>query len=363
MNKFSILILIFYFLFFQESYAFQKSSNNHQNIKIGLLITDETSVEAQNAAEMAIELANKKITKNGKKFELITKSMEGPWGTGSKEAVNLVFNDNVWAILGSHDGRNAHLVEQVIAKTRVVFVSAWASDPTLSQANVPWFFNMIPNDNQQAKALIDDIYVKKSMAKIAIFSENNYDANLEADSFLMDLKTFNKPKPVHLTYKPSTQNFNHFIQIIKKENINGIVLFGNSSTSWRIIEQLRAKQLNTPIFSTPHLLGGSDLDQKNSPVDKNIFVSTSGNWLKNIELSFQNNYKKKYGNMPSAIATYAFDGMNILISAIQSSGYNREKLHAILPKTNQLGATGSIQFDEKGNRLQGTYLIDISIKN
>lgn len=67
--------------------------------------------------------------------------------------------------------------------------------------------------------------------------------------------------------------------------------------------------------------------------------------------------------MPSAIASYAFDGMNILISAIQSSGYNREKLLAILPKTDQLGATGSIQFDKKGNRLQGTYLIDISSKN
>jgi ABC-type branched-subunit amino acid transport system substrate-binding protein len=363
MNKNSVLILVFFLLFFQESYAFQKSSVDQESLKIGLLITDETSVEAQNAAQMAIELANKKITKNGKKFELITKSMEGPWGTGSKEAVNMVFNDNVWAILGSHDGRNAHLVEQVIAKTRVVFVSAWASDPTLSQAYVPWFFNVVPNDIQQAKALIDEIYTKKNMAKIAVFSEENYDANLEAESFLKELKAANKPKPIHLTYKTSTQNFDHFIQIVKKENVKGIVLFGNAATSWRVIEQFREKQLSIPIFSTPKLLGSSDLDQKTLTEQRNIFISTSGNWLENKELSFQNNYKKKYGNMPSAIAAYAFDGMNILISAIQSSGYNREKLLAILPKTDQLGATGSIQFDKKGNRLQGTYLIDISSKN
>ena len=46
--------------------------------------------------------------------------------------------------MGSHDGRNAHLVEQVATKSQVVFLSAWASDPTLSQAFVPWFFSCVP---------------------------------------------------------------------------------------------------------------------------------------------------------------------------------------------------------------------------
>ena len=85
--------------------------------------------------------------------------MEGPWGTGSKQAVNLVFDEEVVAMLGSHDGRNAHLVEQVSAKSRVVFLSAWSGDPTLAQAFVPWFFNCVPNDLQQADVLIEEIYI------------------------------------------------------------------------------------------------------------------------------------------------------------------------------------------------------------
>ncbi len=83
--------------------------------------------------------------------------MEGPWGTGSKQAVELIFDEEVWAILGSHDGRNAHLVEQVSAKSRVVFMSAWSGDPTLSQAFVPWFFNCVFNDLQVSDVLIDEI--------------------------------------------------------------------------------------------------------------------------------------------------------------------------------------------------------------
>ena len=86
----------------------------------------------------------------GYTFELLTRSMAGSWGTGSKKAVDLIFEEDVWTILGSHNGRNAHLVEQVTAKSQIVFLSVWATDPTLSQAYVPGYFSCVPNDLQQA---------------------------------------------------------------------------------------------------------------------------------------------------------------------------------------------------------------------
>ncbi len=144
--------------------------NAKNTIKIGLLIQNETSVAAKNGAELAILNANSKDDK-GIMFELVVKSMEGPWGTGSKQAVNLVFDEEVVAMLGSHDGRNAHLVEQVSAKSRVVFLSAWSGDPTLSQAFVPWFFNCVPNDFQQADALFEEICNKRKITKIAVVSD------------------------------------------------------------------------------------------------------------------------------------------------------------------------------------------------
>jgi len=131
------IVILFSLLSFWESYAQKAESSSDNFIKIGLLVTDAESEAAQNAAALAISEANKE--EGLKDYQLVVRSMEGPWGTGSKQAVNLVFNEHVWAILGSHDGRNAHLVEQVIAKTHVVFLSAWASDPTLYQAFVPWF--------------------------------------------------------------------------------------------------------------------------------------------------------------------------------------------------------------------------------
>jgi len=69
------------------------------------------------------------------------------------------------ALFGSHDSRNAHLVEQAATKSQVVFVSAWSGDPTLSQAFVPWFFNCVPNDYQQVASLIEEIYYKRNSIK------------------------------------------------------------------------------------------------------------------------------------------------------------------------------------------------------
>jgi len=77
---------------------------------------------------MAIRKANEQGGYRNKPFQLVVRSMEGPWGTGSNQAVSLIFEDNVCALMSSGDGRNGHLIEQVAAKTRIVYLSSWASD-------------------------------------------------------------------------------------------------------------------------------------------------------------------------------------------------------------------------------------------
>ena len=131
--------------------------------KIGLLIPEQGALAAKHGAELAIREANEKRGNAGNLFDLVVRSTEGPWGAGSKESVGLVFDDEVIAIIGSLDGRNAHLAEQVAAKTRILFLSAWAGDMTLSQAFVPWYFRCVPNDRQQATALIREIYEKRKI--------------------------------------------------------------------------------------------------------------------------------------------------------------------------------------------------------
>jgi branched-chain amino acid transport system substrate-binding protein len=337
----------------------QNPAKADKTIKIGLLISDNKSVAAKNGAEMAIRKANEKGGYHGYPFELIVRSMEGPWGTGAKEAVNMIFDEGVVALLGSHDGRNAHLVEQVTTKARVVFLSAWASDPTLSQAFVPWYFSCVPNDLQQASALIEEIYERRKIVNVVAVSDDSYDSNSALKSFVKKVKIAGKADPLQLNYNGTDKNFDKLLNQISKSDVNGVVLFGQVSSVKRIILQMRQQKMNLPVFCTLSILNENELSDQELKTFENVVMVTSGHWFVSKNTSFRDEFQKIYGYPPGAVASYAFDGMYLIIEAIKNAGLDRENIQKALSKIRYEGVTGSIQFDEKGNRSGTVGLMEI----
>ena len=360
MTKKVFIIIIICVISVWNSRAQQVEAKAEKTIKIGLLISNDESVAARNGAEMAIIKANEKEGPDGRHFQLVVRSMEGPWGTGSKEAVNLVFNEKVWAIIGSHDGRNAHLVEQVIAKTHIVFLSAWATDPTLYQAFVPWFFSVVPNDLQQADALIEEIVHKQKRNKIVTISDKSYDSDLALKSFLETIKKTSKVEPMQLTYDSSDKNFGDLLDKVNKNDTDCIVLFGQPPASLNFIQQLRQKGMDQPVFGNLSLLSEDLSGNKDFEKYDNVTIVSFGNWISSGNLSFANSYKEKYGKIPGAVSAYAFEGTNLIIEAIKQSGFDREKIQETMSKIQYKGITGSIQFDDKGIRTGAAELIEIN---
>lgn len=328
-------------------------------IKIGLLIPENSSMAARRGAELAIRIANEKGGFNGKPYRLVVRSMEGPWGTGSKEAVNLIFEENVCAIMGSHDGRNAHLVEQVTTKARIVFLSSWTSDPTLSQAFVPWYFSCVPNDLQQADAFIEEIYNKRKFAKIIAVSDNDYDSKLAMESFVKRTKTAGKPGPLELFYDNSTQDFSGLADQITKADVRCIILFGKPAASLRLIKLMSQKKMNQTIFGSLSLMDEDAIPDQDQRYLENIVLVASGNPLDSKELIFREEFKRIYGKLPGAVASYSFDGMNMLIEAIKNAGTDREEIQKTLAKLHLEGVTGPIRFDDKGKRMGTVGLMEI----
>ena len=117
--------------------------------------------------------------------------------------------------------------------------------------------------------------------------------------------------------------------------------------------------MNQPVFGVLSVLGEDEFNDVELVHFNNVTLVTSGNWLGSKDLSFQNEFQKKYGKMPDAVAAYAYDGMNLIIEAVKHSGLDREKIQEAMSKTHYKGVTGSIQFDEKGNRMGPFELIEI----
>jgi ABC-type branched-subunit amino acid transport system substrate-binding protein len=277
--------------------------------------------------------------------------MEGPWGTGSNQAVSLIFEDNVCALMSSGDGRNGHLIEQVAAKTRIVYLSSWASDPTLAEAFVPWYFSCAPTDIQQADALIEEIYDKRKLTKIVAVSGNDYDSKLALENFVKQTKLEGKTDPLQLFYDNNNKDFKSLIDQINNTDIRAIVMFGKPAASIKLINEFRKRKMIQPLFGSLSLLDENDISDQDMKSYENVVFVSSVNLSGSNGLSFREEFQKNYAKVPGAVAAYSFDGINLLIEAIKNAGTERREIQNYLSKIHYIGVTGSIQFDDKGKRI------------
>lgn len=351
----TVAALFILFVFPALHFSFDKVPGDNgkagENIKIGLLIPDSKSLAAIQGAELAVRDANKKGGFKGRNFELVVKTMEGPWGTGSKMAVDLIFEDKVWAILGSHDGRNAHLVEQACTKSRVVFVSSWSSDPTLSQAFVPWFFNCVPNDNQQCNSLIEEIYKTRKISNVCVIADNDYDSKKTLESFLRLIKSRALTDPLQITFDSTGTDIDKVFSKVNKSGCKAIVIFCQPSVSATLLKILRRNRPELAVFTSIASLNEDILE----PVELktfNSYVSVPDYARTDLQKSeFRKEFMKTYNRLPGAVACFAYDGMVVLTEAIKKTGSSEpEVLRKAVYDMHLAGTTGMLLFDEKGNR-------------
>ena len=83
---------------------------------------------------------------------LEVRSENGQWGTVGNDAVVLVCNRHVDAIITPSDGAASHLILQVSGRTRVP-VASLCSDSSVTEAGVFWAVRVVPRTDQEAKAL------------------------------------------------------------------------------------------------------------------------------------------------------------------------------------------------------------------
>jgi branched-chain amino acid transport system substrate-binding protein len=80
-------------------------------------------------------------------------------------------------------------------------------------------------------------------------------------------------------------------------------------------------------------------------------------------VAFQTNYYKKFGMEPNVFAAHAFDGMNLIISAIEKVGLNRVLIRDVLTDLKTFngydGVTGKINFDGSWNNIRPIFLAKV----
>lgn len=329
MLLFSLIFLL------QQSFA-------ADTIRLGLLIQDKQSLAARQGAELAIREANRS-SKSGKYFALEVRDMEGPWGTGAKESVSLVFDDEVWAVIGCVDGRNSHLAEQVSAKTRVPFISAWSGDPTLGQAFIPWFFSVVPNDEQTAELILKEIE-KNGNNSTLIVSHDDYDSEMAASSFIKKTAARKTKAPGKITY----QNAGKELPLIAQKSAgNEVIFFGPAADLALLLDN---KEDFKAVYAPLLLMAENYPEALINENFSEVILSDPSNARSEKFRTFSASFRKAYNKNPGPVAAYSYDAVNLMIEGINQSLGDRTLLFRKISALKFHGATGEISFDERGNR-------------
>ncbi|MCP3929612.1 MAG: amino acid ABC transporter substrate-binding protein [Bacteroidetes bacterium] len=334
-----------------------KNLPTENTVNIGLLIPqpkekDPLSLAAYQGAKLAIDQANAKGGFNGRSFELKVQSCDGPWGAGIKAGTKLVYEDEVWAILGSLDGRNAHLAEQVITKSHIVLLCSRSSDPTLSRINIPWFFRIVPDDRQQATILVREIFKVRNLKNVATIAPDDYDGKMAVEAFVKTAKNAGYSVDNQLYFKPQGNDIENLITQLKKTKTKNIILFGTYSFDDKIVRKIKQIGSEMTLFSNLSFNADNKLPShfKNGESCQNC-IFPDFNKIPGAN-SFHKSFQQSYRNSPNITAAFAYDGMNLIIKAIKKAGLDKEQIRDTIKNINSKEfVSGEIRFDSSGNRI------------
>jgi len=306
-------------------------------------------------AQMSVEEANARGGYQGKPFALKVHDDLPLWGASSMEIVKMLFAQHVWGMLGSVDAASTHIALRVSLKIQLPIIDTATTDPTVTETRVPWLLHNFPDDRQQGYALADYIFNQLKLKRVGILRVNDRYGRRGDEEFINDARRMGYQPLVVVKYATDAKDFSERLQTLKRLGIDGLVLWGDAPQAGLILRQMRALGMNQPVFGSSRVAYPEVV--KIAGPAANGFVAISAidparqdpRWL-----GFRRRYLERFHTEPDAYASYAYDGMSMLIAAIQKAGLNRARIMDALrdyEMKRYQGVSGTAFFDYTLNNI------------
>jgi ABC-type branched-subunit amino acid transport system substrate-binding protein len=292
-------------------------------------------------------------------FELVVVNDNGLWGSSGNEITKMAYRDEVWGILGTIDGANSHIAIRVALKAEVVMINTGDTDPTFIETNIPWTLRVIGDDRQQAYLLIDYLYRKMHYNKVGIIRASNRYGRFGVREVRDGSRRLGHPIPIEMAYKVGSDDFSLELGRLKEAGVDAVVHWGDARECGFILNQMRAMGMSQPYFGCDRCATDEFLKVAGANAEGAMFGFSWNPDRQDVKLArFRQAYRTRFGMEPETYAAHAYDGMNMMIWAIEAAGLNRAKIRdvlAYLPRP-WPGVTGDIVLSAALDDVADTFL-------
>ncbi len=320
-------------------------------------------IQMKQGAQMAVDEANERGGYKGTPYKMMVHNDVGLWGAAANEVVKMD-DEGVWAWLGSIDDIVSHVAIRATLKLEIPMVCAGDPDPTFTETNIPWVTRVIPDDRQSGYALANRIYNIDHHKRVAVIRANNRYGRVGIAHFNKTATRLGFPIVIEERFVDGAIGFKDEIARMKKSKPDAIVMWGNPKELGLILKELRKEGMNQQVYCCDRVVNpiflqtAGDLANGITATCQYNPVSSDPKWI-----SFKTNYRKRYGMDPDVFAVHAYDGMTLIIKAIEKAGLNRALIRDVLTdlKTfqNYNGASGKVVFDATYNNVRPIYMVNI----
>jgi len=298
-------------------------------------------------ARLAIEEANAQggYLKRGIPFELAISNDNGLWGASGNEIIKMAYKDHVWAILGTIDGANSHIAIRVALKAEIVIMNSGDTDPTFIETNIPWVFRCIGDDRQQGYLLVDYMYRKLGLKRVGVIRSSNRYGRFGVREIRDGSRRLKHPIALEMAYKLGIDDFSLHLERLKQADVEAIVHWGDAVEGAKILNQMRAMGMKQPFYACDRCLSDEFIQIAGKNAEGVICTSP---WDPTRDdpsyQAFRERFHKRFGSEPETYAAHGYDGMSMLIRAVQVAGLNRAKIRDVLAYRTKpwKGVTGDI---------------------
>jgi len=308
------------------------------------------------AAILAVDEANRDGGYRGRPFRLIGAWSANPWGSGIKDVTRLVYDEGVWAILGGPDGPSAHLVEQVISKARLPYISPVSTDKSTNLVNVPWIFSCAPADHLLAPLLAEAIATKAG--SFVLISCTDHDSRVTAAELLAAMTRLKAGPTRRLDFLPGAVDFAAQIRSVRESSPSAVVVIAGPRDSGRFLAALRREGVGLPVFGGPTMGQGAFLETAGRAAERAVFpLLWDSQHAGERAQPFVRHFRQRFATEPDYAAAYTYDAANLLIAAVRQAGLNRPRIaDAVRGLSGWLGVTGAITWDPTGQNHRAVIL-------
>ncbi|WP_440312346.1 ABC transporter substrate-binding protein [Leucobacter chromiireducens] len=278
---------------------------------------------------------------------------EGKPANGPVIAQEMCDNSEIPAVLGFSFSSVALSGLPIYTQCGLPIVAAAVTSPELSGAS-DIFFRTVFTDAYQGAEAASFISEHRGVKKIAIlYQQDDYGKGV-ADSFTEAFEAAGGTVTSSQAYQLGTVNFGSTVDAALKDQPDAVFIGGFYTEAGKIVNQVRDAGSDLPIFASDGAASPLFLDLAGANAEGvEVYAAFSASDPRPESAKFVEAFQAQYNKDPSSWAALAYDATYIAAEGITEAGStDRAAVADAIRKTDgYAGASGTISFDDEGNRV------------